>query len=48
MHYRRTYYQYQNTGEYQHLLPEELGFRKRRRIDPVLDQNSMSLKLGTG
>jgi hypothetical protein len=37
LHYRRTYYQHQNTREYQHLLPEELGFRKRRRIDPLLE-----------
>ncbi|HON84062.1 MAG TPA: ISLre2 family transposase [Caldisericia bacterium] len=35
--YRRTYYRNKSTGEYLHLLDEQAGFKKRRRIDPLLE-----------
>lgn len=35
--YQRTYYRNKSTGEYLHLLDEQAGFKKRRRIDPLLE-----------
>jgi hypothetical protein len=35
--YQRTYYRNKSTGEYLHLLDEQAGFKKRRRIDPLME-----------
>jgi hypothetical protein len=32
--YRRTYYRKKNTREYQYLLDDQVGFGKKKRIDP--------------
>ncbi len=35
--YRRTYYRHRETGEYLHLLDRYTGYRKRGRLDPLLE-----------
>jgi len=35
--YRRTYYRHKDTKEYLHLLDDQIGFRKKKRIDPLLE-----------
>jgi hypothetical protein len=32
--YRRTYYKHEDTREYLHLLDDQVGFGKKKRIDP--------------
>lgn len=35
--YERSYYRNKTTGEYLHLLDTYTGFKKRKRIDPLLE-----------
>jgi len=35
--YRRTYYKHRDTKEYLHLLDDQIGFGKKKRIDPLLE-----------
>ncbi len=35
--YRRIYYKHKGTREYLHLLDDQIAFRKKRRIDPLLE-----------
>ena len=35
--YRRTYYRKKNTREYRYLLDDQIGFGKKKRIDPLLE-----------
>jgi len=34
--YRRTYYRKKNTREYRYFLDDQIGFGKKKRIDPLL------------
>jgi hypothetical protein len=35
--YRRTSYKHEDTREYLHLLDDQIGFGKKKRIDPLLE-----------
>jgi hypothetical protein len=42
---RRTSYRKKNTREYRYLLDDQIGFGKRRRIDPLLEALVLSREL---